>query len=109
MNSEAALSDTSSGLTRKQKFELWKLQSGPTPSERVTSVELAKKCGVAVSVFSEMISSEVMPAWHHQTLLAAGVPANCLPLPVVHKKGPKPEGFEYQEPEDTEEGRPCLT
>ena len=78
-------------LTRKEKYVLWKIRSGHS------GATLAKLCGISEPVFSKMIHGESMPMWHHQTLLAAGVPADCLPSPVVKKKGPKPKGFAYQE------------
>jgi len=63
----------------------------------ITGAALAKLCGISEPVFSIMIRGEAMPAWHYQTLIAAGVPVDCLPRPEVKKKGPRPEGFKYQE------------
>ncbi|MCL1915651.1 MAG: hypothetical protein FWG17_02940 [Desulfovibrionaceae bacterium] len=80
-------------LTRNEKYALWKMRSGKTGDE------LAKLCGVSAPFFSNMIRSETMPVWHHQTLIAAGVPEDCLPSPEINKKGPKPEGFAFQEQE----------
>jgi hypothetical protein len=82
MNTERAFPNALPELTRKEKFELWKSRS------RRSAASLARVCGLSEPIFSQMIRSETMPAWHHLTLLDAGVPEDCLPRPVIHKKGP---------------------
>ena len=71
-------------LSRKEKFEIWKIRAGRT------AAELADILGISDSVFSEMIRGETMPVRHHQSLVAAGVPEDCLPRPEDKKPGPKP-------------------
>lgn len=89
MNEQTSLNALTE-LTRKEKFELWKSRSGRT------SAELARMLGISGSAFCVMINGETMPAWHHKDLLGFGVPEDCLPRPVVNKKGTRPEGYEYQ-------------
>jgi hypothetical protein len=77
-------------LSRKEKLEIWKMRTGRT------ALELAAILGIANSVFSQMIHGETMPVKHHQALIAAGVPEDCLPLPEDKKPGPKPRTLQLQ-------------
>jgi hypothetical protein len=84
MHTENNFGNTLSLLNRKEKFEIWKLRANCTCNN------LAAILGMSQGAFSKMMANESIPTAHHRSLLAAGVPVDCLPPPEDKKRGPKP-------------------
>ena len=85
MNTNAALSFKDvADLSRDEKREIWMKRTGHTVKA------LASIVGVVPSVLSRYLASDDMPAVHHKTLVAYGVPAEVLPDPVQKPRGRTP-------------------
>jgi len=81
---QLGIAPTLTELSRQEKLRLWMERAG------VTFISLALGVGINPAVLGRQCKQDTMPARNHSALLAQGVPAELLPVPLDQRPGPKP-------------------
>lgn len=71
-------------LSKNEKREIWMKR------QQITMDTLAEVAGVKTPAISRNLRNDTMPVEQHKALVAYGLPAEILPVPMDQKRGPKP-------------------
>ncbi|MBG3875569.1 XRE family transcriptional regulator [Desulfovibrio oxamicus] len=81
---QSGIAPTLTELSRQEKLRLWMDRTG------ATFLGLSAGVGINPAVLGRQCKQDTMPARNHRALVAQGVPAELLPIPLDQRPGPKP-------------------